>query len=455
MYLRSLTLKNVKRFRDLTLSFEKRDGSPRLWTVVIGENGTGKTTLLQAIALAAGGRDRAHQLVSNPARYRDVREPTSNCLISVKTGSAWLPLAEDDLDFEVQEQWELDLDLTLAVKPDDSLFSNDFVAVPGKVVQTEVPNKAASGDRSGPVATQPGHFPFLVGYGVRRFLPDSDRQFSLENPVAKRLETLFDRGELTATGFNDLLPSTGKDSFSKLLKDALLRIEDLVPDLVDVELRGRGGAFSAKALTESHRFAMKQGHSEVRLPATWLSQGYQGIIAWIADLLGHAALEAERLVPPEEVRGLVLIDEVDLFLHPRWQVTLVKSLKSLFPKVQFVVTTHSPLVLSGLEPDEIVRLQADDEGNIVESKDKRHPALMTGSELYSAFFGVRELYPNELGKDLQRYMFLSSDPYRTDEEDAEMRKIEPTLRAHDLHPDWEPSPRRPLPDRKAARNGSS
>jgi hypothetical protein len=175
-----------------------------------------------------------------------------------------------------------------------------------------------------------------------------------------------------------------------------------------------------------------------------LSQGYQAIIAWITDLLGHAALDAEKLVPPEELRGLVLIDELDLFLHPRWQVTLVKSLKALFPQVQFVTTTHSPLVLTGLEPDEIVRLVEDEGGNIVESPDKRHPALMTGSQLYETFFGVDRDFPEELARKLRRYSYLSSDPYRSDDEDAEMRSIGELLKQRDLIPEWQPVDREPV-----------
>ncbi len=436
MYLRSLSLKNVKRFHDLALSFERPDGSPRLWTVVIGENGTGKTTLLQAIALAAGGRDLSHQHVENPSRFRDVRE--SGCLAQIAGIFDWHLIPEvtkDHSDFT-----PIGVKSTLQLEPDAPYFSGEQK----HAYLSESATRSTKTIAKEEVRDFTFSF-FMAGYGVRRFLPRADRQFSIENPLAKRVQTLFDAGELTATGFNDLLPSTGKESFSRLLKDALLRIEDLVPDLRDVELRGRGGAFSAKALTESHRFAMKQGASEVRLPATWLSQGYQGIIAWIADLRGHAALDAERLVPPEEVRGLVLIDEVDLFLHPRWQATLVKSLKTLFPLVQFVVTTHSPLVLSGLEPDEILRLESDAEGNIVESQQKRHPALMTGSELYGAFFGIHELYPNKLGHMLRKYSYLSSDPFRTDEEEREMRAMEPVLKQHDLRPDWEPVARESLP----------
>ena len=73
MYVREVRIRSIKLLGDVTVSF-LRDGQPRMWTALIGENGLCKTTFLQAIALAASGRDRANQLANVPS-FPDLRRP--------------------------------------------------------------------------------------------------------------------------------------------------------------------------------------------------------------------------------------------------------------------------------------------------------------------------------------------------------------------------------------------
>ena len=109
------------------------------------------------------------------------------------------------------------------------------------------------------------------------------------------------------------------------------------------------------------------GGAGVRLAggAVALSHGYQSTIAWIADLIGHVMLEASEPIAAAQIEGVVLVDEIDLYLHPTWQATLIGALRRIFPKVQFVVTTHSPVLLASLSPEEIVVVDHNPEtGNV-------------------------------------------------------------------------------------------
>lgn len=108
------------------------------------------------------------------------------------------------------------------------------------------------------------------------------------------------------------------------------------------------------------------------------------------------------LVDPSEMSGLVLIDEIDLHLHPSWQAELVPKLKKVFPRMQFVVTTRSPLVLPGFAKDEIVRLGRNRDGDVITRKTGESPALMTGSELYEEFFGIDRRSRTDRGEAAQR-----------------------------------------------------
>jgi len=151
-----------------------------------------------------------------------------------------------------------------------------------------------------------------------------------------------------------------------VLKRVLLTHQELLPDIKQFELTGRGGANTSDRLTASHRFGIQTGREVVKLPATWLSHGYQAAIAWLADVIGHILWEASAAggpidLKPEQMEGLVLVDELDLHLHPRWQRGLIPALKQTFPRLQFVVTTHSPMLLAGLRPDQVVVLEVDEQ----------------------------------------------------------------------------------------------
>lgn len=443
MYLKSLTLSNVKRFRSNHINFCNSRGIPRNWTVFLGENGTGKTTLLQAIALAASGPERANQL-SNANRYLSRLEPNSPAKIDASFDVGHSDQAREFIDGgpyrPAGSTGGISYQLLSSLHVDEgaqTFYGKSFLAgQSGDAPPTlQHPTWVLQYIRSRNI---PGFF--ATGYGVRRHLPEKETSSSLEDPSRQRIETLFDKGVMTGFGFNDLLPATGPDGFSQLLRSALLKVPDLVPHLAGIELRGRGGTFSAKTLSESDRFEMRLGGETVTIPATWLSQGYQGIIAWVADLLGHAALDAGKLVQPEEVRGVALIDELDLFLHPRWQVNLIRSLKRLFPNVQFIATTHSPLVLIGLSPDEIIRLNETGDGGIDCVKEPRAPELMTGSELYDVYFGIDKLFLSDVGNAINRYSYLAPNAYRSDEEEREMQSIRAFLESRDALPKWVPVP---------------
>ncbi len=86
-----------------------------------------------------------------------------------------------------------------------------------------------------------------------------------------------------------------------------------------------------------------------RLPLYSLSSGYQSILCMIMELAYRAALLNPSMSDYKSVEGVVLIDEIDTHLHPKWQWRIMDALCSLFPKVQFIVATHSPMIISSAE----------------------------------------------------------------------------------------------------------
>jgi predicted ATP-binding protein involved in virulence len=155
-----------------------------------------------------------------------------------------------------------------------------------------------------------------------------------------------------------------------------------------------------------------------------MSDGARSVISMAADI----AYRMARLNPDlgDEVTtktpGVVLIDEVDMHLHPSWQQTVVQDLTTAFPKVQFILTTHSPQVLTSIraedirilhwEPDDQVRIEA--------------PAFSYGAESSQVLKDIQHVdsRPANLPivKDLKRYLQLVSEDKWDSPEALTLRK---------------------------------
>lgn len=428
MYVRSLHVQHVKLLRDVKVDFVGRDGQPRMWTVFVGENRLCKTTLLQTIAAAASGFDRGTQLVTNViASWPDLRNPVQLSIdaefgFGPSRDSREFPGALADTPRIVQSCLTLD--------PTKRIFSGG----------SSYPAPAAlPNDPLGEARARALRDWFIAGYGPSRLLPEAGKTARQSEPTLDRLRPLFGES-LIGTGFIELLGEDLGSSFVNVLRSVLVA-GGLLPHVTALELRGRGGVRSARDLVEAQRFEMDihDTHgNRIWIPAVWLSQGYQSLIAWLADAVGQMFLDAGGAVEAADMTGTVLVDEIDLHLHPTWQGRLIPALKQVFPRMQFIATTHSPMVLPALAAEEVILLTQDAEGSVVATPSPQSPALLTGSELYETFFEIRKLYPEELGDKLHRYSYLATDPSRTAEEDAVMWQLRRELEAAGVELDREP-----------------
>jgi predicted ATP-binding protein involved in virulence len=118
---------------------------------------------------------------------------------------------------------------------------------------------------------------------------------------------------------------------------------------------------------EQFHYNIKEERLEVRwsngavAPSSTMSDGYRSMLALVADLAWRACVLNPQLMEfaPELTEGVVLIDEVDLHLHPKWQRRVLGDLRRAFPRLQFIVSTHSPQVISSVDPTEVRILRAD------------------------------------------------------------------------------------------------
>ncbi|MCP3142278.1 AAA family ATPase [Pyxidicoccus xibeiensis] len=454
MYIRHLKVEHLKRLAAFELDFTHR-GAPRMWTVMIGENGTAKTTLLQAIALAAAGFREVSGLAGSAVKHLRDRRYEAPMLIDAafafgpqsrkggKTIHPHMPSASEHKPAELM--------LQSLVRLDAGATSLEAAAFYDKQKKLRADPLAEARSLNTPLW-------FVAGYGISRALPDANEIPALARPSIERLEPLFRQQRLASTGFaNHFLEKDRREGrrlgetsrrFSRMLNQAVkLGGDDLFPGLARLELRGQGGARSSTALIESDRFyqVMAKGQDPVAIAGVALSHGYQSTFAWIADLIGHVLLESSAESTTTEMEGLVLVDEIDLYLHPTWQARFIPALRRVFPRLQFVATTHSPVVLSTLAPHEVIRLTVDEQtGDIVQGgwargggqfrpgiQDAGHqpdPRIMTGGELYRTWFGLEGVTPNPLGEKLRRLQVLSVHPAPTSAQKKELRELRSTVR---------------------------
>lgn len=124
-----------------------------------------------------------------------------------------------------------------------------------------------------------------------------------------------------------------------------------------------------------------------------LSEGYKSVVIFVSDLLNRLQVSQTKNELIKDLHGIVLVDEIDLHLHPKWQRVLIKKLRKLLPNIQFMFTTHSPTIIQGASNDAIIyRVYRNSEdgktrvSNPYYRKDLNH--LMINTLLTSPLFGL-------------------------------------------------------------------
>ena len=314
-----MELRNFRCFEKLLVPFDQPSSLPGSWTCVVGINGAGKSSVLEALILALLGKPAILQL--GGGRLERMRRLEGSQLHDAEI-RLWLREGEKRRFLELQL--------------DDSDFSGS--------------------QRSGAIPWEMDQFwqsmseRLLVAYGATRNLASTfeDRNSHI-TPDLRRLMTVFD--PLTQlTSANTLLESGRRSKvFRTLLTNMVLRV--FRDELKPLEIGGR---------------VLFQGKGE-RQEALNLPDGFRSSIAWMADLCAtweEKNPQKAKSGDPSQIEGIALIDELALHLHPSLQRSLVPSLRETMPRVQWIVTTHSPLVLSSFDSREIVALDRSEPGGI-------------------------------------------------------------------------------------------
>ena len=153
------------------------------------------------------------------------------------------------------------------------------------------------------------------------------------------------------------------------------------------------------------------GHEPFRMVDNQLSDGFSSVIHIVAELLLRMEAVTSRSY---NVPGIVLIDEIETHLHIKLQKAILPFLTDFFPNIQFIVTTHSPFVLTSLNDAVVFDL---------ESKERwEHMAPMAASTVVESYFDL-DLYSNEIKNRVSRYSELAKKSNLMEEENEELNRI--------------------------------
>lgn len=343
MRIEKLKVKNFRCFEHLEMELHPK------CNVLIGMNGAGKSTILDALAIALGGylsgfdNIKSHSILQEDAHFK-----------MFSAGSR----------IEAQEQFPVEVYAVGIPEENKGIMAWQrelngkgrrmthgnvkLIADYARALQSKV--------RSGDTACI---LPLVAYYGTGRLW------------LQKRKRTSYKTGEKLSRqmGYVDCIAAESND------KQMMRWFEDMtyiqlqegkpLPELEAVQKALRECYLSAdKTITDayflydvkSHELEARiyRGSTAEKFPVRMLSDGEKGIISLVADIAYRMALLNPNLLDNVlETPGIVLIDEIDLHLHPSWQKRIVGDLNRIFPNIQFILTTHSPSILANIPKENI------------------------------------------------------------------------------------------------------
>jgi hypothetical protein len=391
MYVDVLNIMNLRCFEEAEISFIHPEASAhdrvRLKNVnlLLGDNGAGKTTVLRAVALAVLGEVlRYSGFVANRLirRTKDAPMPMASVV-------AWLnaeglnDIADSRATVILERRAKTEI-----------LFKAEAPAGMSEVLFDE---------------TSPAFF--LVGYGATRRVELSDR-FDLGAQEKARLL----RYRRVATLFEEHVGLVPMSHWMPTLQNEDLERFDEVAAILNALLEGQARFLGER---EDSDYLFEVDGNPAPFPA--LSDGFRAYIGWVADLLYHMV----RCVPPgkplRSLDGIVMVDEIDLHLHPDWQRTVVPALSAALPRMQFILTTHSPLVAGTLEAGNIWQIGAR-AGQASEARrlQERVHGLSSEQILLGSYFNLESTRAPDMVDELE----VLAKRARSGEEDAALAVVQ-------------------------------
>jgi predicted ATP-binding protein involved in virulence len=407
VYFLSLSLENVLCFGEKqTLDLSDDKGGPARWTILLGNNGTGKTTLLQALAA----------MVCLSREYSWWKTPIIGEAVPFSTK---VTVFARELFRRDEKGWEIEVKVASNKGLNDyrsswAIGSGLLKSAPGSTTSSSVGNPPQ-------IANQPVEFPCFCAYGANRRLGSA----GLSEPESEDSSfTLFsDRGTL------------------RNAEEWLLRLDYSASKASPFQERQRANIARIRSLLlaileeiDDLRFTTPEGlnpvsHVEFHTPYGWvplrgLSYGHETLIAWMVDFASRMVERYPDSPNPLAEPAIVLVDEIDLHLHPQWQRKLIGHLTERFPNTQFIATAHSPLIVQAASDAKIALLRREGDQVVIDNDVTTIRGWRIDQIYTSDLFGLPSARPPALDATFARRKELLFKSSLTLREKRELKNLE-------------------------------
>jgi predicted ATP-binding protein involved in virulence len=405
VYFASIEVENVLCFKDSQkLDLCDANGFPAQWTVILGDNGTGKTTLLRCLA--------AMQPVIG---FFLGSESTVSPRIEL---GSWTELFKlDSVALSITAQFIYGLSL-INKKNNLLIGDKENLEVKNAILEFNVDNHYR-------VSSNGSKDIYLlgiqcIGYGANRKM--GSMSFT-EKLSTKNTSTLFSDEEKLIDAEDWLLQADyavarsdpKNNKFKKQFDLVTETLKNLLPDITNVRI----------ALADDLR---SRPMAEFETPYGWvplsnLGLGYRTVIAWMIDLSARMIDRYPDSENPLAEPAVVLVDEIDLHLHPKWQRTIMSFLTERFPNVQFIVTAHSPLVVQAAGNANLVLLRREGDHVAIDN----NPEVIENwrvEQVLTSVFDLPSTLPADIEPWVQRRREILAKSSLTKKDKLELKELE-------------------------------
>ena len=393
LVLSKITMENVGPFDHLVLDLTEG------WNILLGNNGCGKTTILKAVSAALCG-DKGPAKAAIRRLLKNERDQ----------GKIILQIGDREYTTKIRREGKR---VTVRSRQVTPLEAGSMLVL---------------------------GFPALRGASITSAKPPDEEEYSTPD-----------------VDISDVLPlvSGGIDD----------RMDSLSQWIIDTESRGRDDESHARLLDQFFKLmdkltpgvklefgAIDKSSWQVlvdtddgRIPMDLISQGMSSIYSWAGCLLQRLQEVYPESEDPTKAQALVLVDEIDAHMHPKWQQLIIQNLKETFPNIQFIATTHSPLIVGGMPVEQVIRLDRDEDGKVTQMD---IPADMmmgrTDQILAGSLFDLDTTLDIKTQNLTELYHDLLAKEERTPEEETSMIELREELSERIPVSPTEPAKRRAL-----------